>query len=114
MSRMSEFHLLRQELRARRGLRAPRPVPNLSIALSILMRAECREVFLHADVSAFGAPSECHDDVDRGMAKRMRVARKHAEAVSQRPLRCILRAAARSGVDWGRVCNRVYWNNYPF
>jgi len=71
-------------------------VPNLSIALTILARAEAAEHFMHSDVSAFNAPSECHDAVRRGEADRMRIARKHAEAVTGRSLRCIRRDVAQT------------------
>ena len=46
---------------------------------------------MHADVDACGAPSECHALVSQGQAKRMRRARKHAEAIARAPLRVIAR-----------------------
>jgi hypothetical protein len=68
---------------------------NLSRALTILARAEAAEIDLHADVDAWGAPSECHALVGRHQARRDRIARKHAEAEAQRPLRVIRRETQR-------------------
>jgi hypothetical protein len=72
-------------------------VTNLSAALTILARAEAAEYRLHADVDAWGAPSECHNLVSRRESARLREARRHAESVVQRPLRWILREAKRRG-----------------
>lgn len=97
-------------------------IRNLSAALTILARAEADEHFLHADVDAFGAPSECHELVSRFEAERQRRARKHAEAIARRPLRCIRREArARGGFlpcsgdpRWQAIVGRVYAARYPF
>lgn len=64
-------------------------------ALGILWRADRFESEMHADVSAWGAPSECHDSVSSGEARRRREARRHAEAVAGVPLRVLLARAAR-------------------
>lgn len=72
-------------------------IQQLGKALSILIMADVCEVSYHADVSAWGAPSECHDDVRRGEARRYRRARKHAEAVARAPYREILRQARQRG-----------------
>ncbi len=32
-------------------------------------KAEADEMLMHDDVNAFGAPSECHDDVSKSFAK---------------------------------------------
>lgn len=65
----------------------------LGKAIGILVRAVEHELAMHEDVEAFHAPSECHGLVSRGADKRMRVARKHAEAVAGMPLRSIRRRA---------------------
>lgn len=50
----------------------------LGRAVSIIAKfeRECHE--LHADVDAFHAPSECHDVVSKGNARRLRVVKRHA------------------------------------
>lgn len=54
----------------------------LGKALGIIARTSAIEHILHADVSAWGAPSECHDSVSKGEDQRARHARRHAKAVS--------------------------------
>lgn len=73
--------------------------PNLAQALTILASAEMAEHAAHADVSAFGAPSECHALVSRGETARKRQARKHAESVARRPYRVIKREALSLGIE---------------
>ena len=97
---------------------------NLGKALTILAAHECDERFAHADVDAWGAPSECHGLVSKNEGKRERIARKHAEAIAQRPLRIIRREAMRrGGIDpadpfshkWMAFVERVYSaRGYPF
>jgi hypothetical protein len=70
---------------------------NLGKAVGILARAEAAEHDYHADVDAWGAPGECHAVVAKGAARRLRRARKHAEAVAGMPLRAIARHALRRG-----------------
>jgi hypothetical protein len=79
-------------------------IQNLGKVLGIVARHEAVEIFMHNDidthndVDAWGAPSEYHDDVWRGEARRWREVRRHAEAVAQRPWRYIVREAQRRGV----------------
>lgn len=90
-------------------------IRNLGKALSVLILAEVNEQSLHADVSAWGAPSECHDDVRRGEARRQREARKHAEAIARAPLRVILREAKARGrlsLGGGPVYERAFGRIY--
>jgi hypothetical protein len=54
----------------------------LGKAIGIIARNEADENFMHADVDAFHAPSECHELVARGETKRRRLARRHAKSVS--------------------------------
>lgn len=75
-------------------------IPNLGRVLSIMLRAEVAEMSLHADVDAWGAPSECHGDVRRGEAGRMRTARKMAEAEARAPWRVIVKEAKRRGFQF--------------
>jgi hypothetical protein len=96
-------------------------VSNLSTALTILARAEAAEHFMHADVAAFGAPSECHALVARGQHARNRIARKRAEAAARAPLRVIKRVAQQRGglcpsasPKWQRFVGIVYQRTYPF
>lgn len=70
-------------------------IPNLGAALSRIVLQEAQECFMHADVSAWGAPSECHELVSRGEARRRRLARRSAEAIARAPMRVILREAER-------------------
>lgn len=72
-------------------------IRNLGKVLTILATADVREAVLHADVDAFGAPRECHALVSRGQDRRMRQARKHAEAIARAPLHVIMRQARRRG-----------------
>jgi hypothetical protein len=75
-------------------------IANLGKAISILARAEALEENLHASVSAFGAPSECHDSVSKGEVWRARISRRHAEAIARAPLRVIAKEARdRGGVS---------------
>lgn len=50
----------------------------LGKALGILIRQMEIENAMHADVDAWGAPSECHGLVARGSARRWREVRRHA------------------------------------
>ena len=80
---------------------------NLGKAVGILILADCVERFMHADVRAWGAPSECHDVVSRGAARRRRQARRHAEAIAQAPLRVIEREVKRrTGVTFHAMSPR--------
>jgi hypothetical protein len=95
-------------------------IRNLGKVLTILARQECDENFAHADLAAFGAPSECHRDVKRGETYRFRHARRYAEAVARRPYRVIVREARRRGCplggpQWDRAVGRVYERQgFPF
>lgn len=94
-------------------------IRNLGAALTVLVRAQASEIFMHHDVDAFGAPSECHDLVSRGAADRQRLARRHAESVARAPMRVILRQAQQRGCQvngprWQSFLGRVYQRNYPF
>lgn len=79
-------------------------ITNLGKAITILARAEAFEVALHCDVDAWNAPSECHSLVAKGEAKRRRLARRHAEAITRRPLRTIEKEARRRGVILDHHC----------
>lgn len=92
---------------------------SISTALTILARREAAEHFMHADVEAFGAPSECHELVSRGETKRRRQARKHAEAEARMPYRVIRRRATKGNIPiggprWHRFVSRIYQNSYPY
>ena len=94
-------------------------IQNLGTVLTVLARSEAAEHFMHADVDAFGAPSECHVLVSRGEAQRQRRARKLAEALARRPMRCIKREAQRRGMPigsprWQAFVGRVCDARYPF
>ena len=54
----------------------------LGKAFTIIARQQVLESILHADVDAFGAPSECHGLVRKGELRREREAWRHAKAVS--------------------------------
>lgn len=75
-------------------------IPNLGRVLSIILLAEVAEQSLHADVDAFGAPSECHDAVAFGQDDRMRLAHRMAEAEARRPWRLIVKEAKRRGFQF--------------
>lgn len=79
-------------------------IRNLGKVLTIIARAEAEEMDRHADVDAFNAPSECHALVSRGEARRERLARKHAEAVAERPWRIIKREAEQRGCTIHYLC----------
>ena len=76
-------------------------VRNISRALTILARAEAAEFDLHADVDAFGAPSECHALVSRGEKQRWRNAVRHAKGVTGASYPQIKRAARDGGIPIG-------------
>lgn len=76
-------------------------IRNLGRVATILARAEAREIDGHASISAFGAPGECHRDFSKGEARRMRVARRHAEALARRPYRTILKELMKRGYPVG-------------
>ena len=82
-------------------------IRNLGKVLTILATADVREAVLHADVDAFGAPSECHALVSRGQDRRMRQARKHAEAIARAPLRVIARQSRQRGRSLNRHEERL-------
>jgi len=54
----------------------------LGKAFGLIARQEAYEQMMHADISAWHAPSECHAVVARGEKRRLREARRHAKAVS--------------------------------
>ena len=92
-------------------------IRNLGKALTIMAEHEASEEFKHADMSAFGAPSECHQDALRSEPRRRRQARKHAEAVARAPWRVIRREADKRGFNlrhWHELVARIYCKNYPF
>lgn len=93
-------------------------IRNLGKALSIVAKAEVDEMIMHADVDAWYAPSECHGLVSKGEAKRMRRARKHAEAVAKAPYRVILAEAKKRVPKWGRYYDecigRINARDNPF
>lgn len=70
-------------------------IPNLGAALSRLIVQEAQESFMHADVSAWGAPSECHELVSRGEEERRLAACRAAEEIARAPMVLILREAER-------------------
>jgi hypothetical protein len=72
-------------------------IRNLGKALGIMALQDVREDIMHDDISAWGAPSECHELVASGEDDRRRRARRHAEAVAQRPYRIIKREAKQRG-----------------
>jgi hypothetical protein len=87
-------------------------IGKLGKVATILAAADAREIAMHMDVDAFHAPSECHDLVRRGEEKRLRLARRHAEAVARRPFRIIARELKERGcpIDsprWQRVIARL-------
>lgn len=97
-------------------------ISNLGAVLSVLAMAEVNEEIMHADVSAWGAPSECHADVSRGEDVRMAEAVAQAEAMAGAPLETILAdARERGGVraltqapEWQDVLGRLYHRYCPF
>jgi hypothetical protein len=88
-------------------------IHQLGKALSIILVHEAGEIAMHEDVDAFHAPSECHRDVSKGEMRRLRTARRHAEAVAQRPWRVIAKEARKRGFQFAgprfeRVFSRIY------
>jgi len=90
---------------------------NVSAALTVLARAEARERVMHADVDAWGAPSECHYDVSRGAAERWRTARRQAHALTGLPWPAFVRRLRRDyGLtldpydrQWSRIVGRAVY-----
>lgn len=87
----------------------------LGKAIGIVAMATVREIIMHEDVSAWGAPSECHRDVRRGEVDRERTARRHAKAVSgltRGQFRRALRAFGARRME--RVVGRLNEKHNPF
>lgn len=55
---------------------------NIGQALGVLLHHYATEAHYHADVDAWHAPSECHGDVSRGEAKRLRQVRRQIKAIT--------------------------------
>lgn len=95
-------------------------ITNLGHVATIIAKGECDEIFGHADISAWGAPSECHDDFSRGEAERFREMRRHAEATARRPWRVIVKELKARGLPidslrWMKAVGRIYRSlDYPF
>lgn len=96
-------------------------VKNISRALTLVAGLECTEIFMHADVSAWGAPSECHHDVSRGEGERAREMRRHVRGITGLRWRAFVRAVRRDyGIEfgspkWQSLVGRVYeQRGYPF
>lgn len=87
-------------------------------ALTIMARQDVREIVMHEDVSAWGAPSECHQSVSRGEFLRRREARRLAKSVSGLSRAAFNRELARGGGLGGRVwsslVSRLYERMSPF
>jgi hypothetical protein len=66
-------------------------IKNCSAALTVIARFEVGEMIAHADVRAFGAPSECHALVNRGLPKRARTMRRQVHGLTQLPWLVFLR-----------------------
>lgn len=65
-------------------------------AVGILVQAQMREIAMHEDVDAWGAPGECHRDVARGEGGRLRLARRRAlHAAGLRSMHLLRREARR-------------------
>lgn len=73
----------------------PLHIANLGRALSVIARHEACEAVMHEDVSAFGAPGECHALVSRGEDRRLRQARKVAAGIAGVRFALIEREAVR-------------------
>ena len=87
----------------------------LGKALSIIAHHHAREYFMHADVEAFHAPSECHALVSRNEARRARKARRHAKAVSgmtRAQFRRALRNVPQRALE--RATGAIIARQYPF
>lgn len=87
-------------------------------ALSVMARQEVREIIMHEDVSAWGAPSECHSSVSRGEEIRRRQARRLAKSISGLSRAAFNRELCRSGGyggrAWARVVSSLYSTMSPF
>lgn len=94
-------------------------IKNLSAALSVVARAQAWEYIGHADISAWGAPSECHRDFERGEERRWRLARKKVHGLTQLSWQAFTRRLRREhGLElhhcdrvWGKVLNRTMENS---
>jgi hypothetical protein len=75
----------------------------LGKAVGILMAHQrvCDE--MHEDVDAFHAPSECHEIVSRGNARRFRLVKKHAcVAAGVKDLKQLRKAVKKACPTWDR------------
>lgn len=55
---------------------------NIGKALGLIALAAVEEYHMHADIAAFGAPSECHGAVSKGEARRMRDLRRRIKGLT--------------------------------
>lgn len=77
---------------------------NLGKAVSILAAFERQTAFVYDDLSAFHAPSECYPLVERRLARRFRIVRRHACRVAGvKNLRQLRRAVKRVCPTWDRL-----------
>lgn len=70
-------------------------INNLGRALSIIVQHKRNEDAMHEDVNQFHAPSECHELVSRGEAKRFRLVRRRVKALTGSRYDLVLREARR-------------------
>jgi hypothetical protein len=86
-------------------------IRNLGQALSVVIAQEAAEADAHADVDAFGAPSECHSLVNKHMLRRRLNAIVEAQRIAGAPWAEITRQAAERGCAvYGPIWNRTVGN----
>lgn len=88
---------------------------SLGRAFSIIAKANVLEGIMHEDVAAWHAPSECHGLVSRGEARRIRIAHRHARAVSGLSRRQFNQAFRRLDQrTWEALLGRIHAKLSPY
>ena len=87
---------------------------NISEAIVILAAWQIAEDVYHEDVSAWGAPSECHDLVRRGARRRFYSAARQALAVAGSAKRIKQAANDMGHRGQDRLMGQLYGRMSPF
>ncbi len=87
----------------------------LGKAIGIIARACANESIMHEDISAWGAPSECHADVEKGEAIRLRHAHRLAKSVSGLSRRAFNKELTKvPSRVFENAAHRIYLRDNPF
>lgn len=89
----------------------------LGRAITILAQQQADEEIAHMDVSAWGAPSECHGVVAKGADDRYRRAYRRARAISgltNKQFQKAIRQGYRGDTYVAHAVGRILYRECPF